>query len=142
MRPYLMHTAASTTIHIPLCLIGSITPNIQNQNLWQTEARYYKCESKREHPSLCTVFFLLSMPLSKFSDTLNLHDVVKARSRIVLTHQTITNKLAPISLKNPLVLNSSSGTVNSQMTGFYREIHEYCTVDVALLNSGCMMFIV
>ena len=69
------------------------------------------CESKFIDSSC-----FLSMPLSKFSDTFNLLDVVKTRFCIVSIHQTITGRLAcynvciitnQMFLKNPLILNSS-----------------------------------
>ena len=98
--------------------------------------KYIKtCESKFID-SRC----FLSMSLSKFSDTFNSPDVVTDK---FLHCFNTPNKYGYVSLlptlqgqKNPLVLNSSSGTVNTQITKFfYREIHEYCT-----LKSGCMKF--
>ena len=64
----------------------------------------------------------LSMPLSKFSDTFNLPDVVKGTFPHCFNTPnnyqlyTITN---PTVLKNPLVLNSSSGTMSTQMTSLF-----------------------
>ena len=82
------------------------------------------CESKFID-SCC----FLSMPLNKFSDTFNLPDVVKGTFPSLLQHTkqfrirlacyqlyTITN---PTVLKNPLVLNSSSGTMSTQMTSLF-----------------------
>ena len=66
----------------------------------------------------------LSMSLSKFGDTFNLPDVVKG----TFPHQTSMGKLDCYQLctitnttvlKKPLVLNSSSGTMNTQMASLF-----------------------
>ena len=98
-------------------------------------------------------FCFLSMSLSKFIETFNLPDVVKGTFPQCFNTQTITGTLAcyqlgtitkPTVLKKPLVLNLiqwHGGHSNDEFI-FDREIHEYCTADVALLKYGCMKFTV
>ena len=104
------------------------------------------CESKFID-SCC----FLSMPLSKFSDTFNLPDVVKGTFPHCFN---IPNNYGyvgllpalhyyePDSLKEPArsKLIKWHGEHSNDEFIFDREIHEYCMADVALLKSGCMKF--
>ena len=104
------------------------------------------CESKFID-SCC----FLSMPLTKFSDTFNLPDVVKG----MFPHCFNTpNKYGyvgllpamhyyePDALKEPAhsKLIKWHGEHSNDEFIFDREIHEYCMADVAMLKSGCIKF--
>ena len=104
------------------------------------------CDSKFIDSCCC-----LSMPLSKFSDTFNLHDVVKGT--LPYCFNTPTNYVY-VGLLPALHYYEPDGRKEPDRFKFIQwhsehsndefiiahEIYKYCTADVALLKSGCMKF--
>ena len=93
----------------------------------------------------------LSMPLSKFSDTFNLPDVVKDTCPHCFNTPNnygyvgllpALHYYEPNGHKEPArcKLIKWHGEHSNDEFIFDREIHQYCTADVALLKSGCMKF--
>ena len=91
------------------------------------------------------------MPLSKFSDTFNLPDVVKGtfphcfntpNNYRYIGLLPAPHYYEPDGLKEPArskLIKWHDEHSNDEFI-FDREIHEYCTADVALPKSGCMKF--
>ena len=93
----------------------------------------------------------LSMPLSRFSDTFNLPNVVKGTFPHLFNTRHNYKYVGPLpdlhyygpdGLKEPArtnLIDWHNDHANDEFN-FSKEIHEYCKADVQLLKSGCMKF--
>ena len=122
---FIAHNGSNYDSHLIMCYLVENTeyPELL-ANGGKILQMYIKAYESKFIDSCC----FLSMPLSKFSDTFNLPVVVKGTFPYCFNTPnnygyvgrnqlcTITN---PTVLKNSLVLDSSSGTVSTQMTSLF-----------------------
>ena len=143
---FIAHNGNTYNSHFTLFyLVGNTEYPVLLANGGKILQMYIKvCESKFID-SCC----FLSMPLRKFSDTFNLSNVVKGTFHhcFNIPHNYGYVGLLPAlhhyetdGLKEPArsKLIKWRGEHSNDEFIFDREIHEYCTADVALPKSGCM----
>ena len=145
---FIAHTGSNYDSHIILCYMVENTEYPERlANGVNILQMYIKpCESKFID-SCCS----LSMPLSKFSDTFNLPDVVKGTFP---QYFNTRNNYGYAGLLPALHYYESDGLkepTRSKLIQWHDEhsndefifdskIHEYCMADVAVLKSGCITF--
>ena len=123
--------------HVICFIMYYLTENTEYPELLANGGKILQMYIKTYELTVINSCCFLSMPLSKFSDTFNLPDVVKGTfPHCFNTPNNYGNvgllpalhHYEPEGLKNPLDLNSSSCTVSTQMTSLFLAVRFTNTV--------------